>query len=854
MGLSTTQDEEPELGLKENSSKKRKKAEPKWCHQCRHIKDLVVECTKCQSKKYCIACITRWYPGVSEEEFAKACPDMQGYSCSEPNKIKYSKQIIQKVFPLVRRLNEDQLKEKEIEAKVKGVSISELKLQDADIFCDRCGSYFFDLYRSCVCGYVLCLECCRELRDGQLNGMTCGWKAHIDGSIPCPPKDIGGCNDGTLELKHIMCVKWIGNLLEKAQGLHKNNYSYDSPQTSVEFTANDLYSLSAKDIQPQHMQRFQFHWSKGEPVIVNDVLSTSSGLSWEPMVLWRAFRDISKSSNHSQAYEVDAINCLDWSEVKVNLSKFSSGYSADQFKQNGVPLILKLEDWQPSSLSQGEWPRHFVELINRLPFKDYTHPDDGYLNMTVKLPDLSLKPDMGPKMDIAYGVEEELGYGDSVTKLHYEKSDTVNVMTHAKSEVPTSTKLNKKTVKHKLDHRCEPLVCEAGPHRNEGQQYVVYPMEGCALWDIFQRQDVAKLEEYLRNHSAEFRHMGCLPVEQVFHPIHDRTFYLNTEHKRKLKQEFGIEPWTFKQKLGDAVFIPAGCPYQVRNLKVRIHIHIYKFVRHSLFANKIAFLQSNTKVELNFISPESLSECIRLQKELRILPNNHRAKQQKLNIGKIMIYALDHAVAELSRFIKSSDDIQDQFEKMHGTLNVVAGDGMNINSPLNDSICLSKSESDFRGVFPALSSEEAVVGFQQGNAEEILEAVEHCYPDTFQGVQIRSKPYCPSILEGFHVFIRDFLETSVDALTDDQITRLEAELNGFERFGFDLWWARERLDTVKNLKLLHKELVEATARMEKARLDYDRARDSRNEKAQRFGAEYDEVLNGNLGLGMLPGY
>lgn len=30
----------------------------------------------------------------------------------------------------------------------------------------------------------------------------------------------------------------------------------------------------------------------------------------------------------------------------------------------------------------------------------------------------------------------------------------------------------------------------------------------------------------------------------------------------------GIEAWTFEQSLGDAVFIPAGCPHQVRNLKV----------------------------------------------------------------------------------------------------------------------------------------------------------------------------------------------------------------------------------------------------------------------------------------------
>jgi mannose-6-phosphate isomerase-like protein (cupin superfamily) len=30
----------------------------------------------------------------------------------------------------------------------------------------------------------------------------------------------------------------------------------------------------------------------------------------------------------------------------------------------------------------------------------------------------------------------------------------------------------------------------------------------------------------------------------------------------------GVKPWTFEQKLGEVVFIPAGCPHQVRNLKV----------------------------------------------------------------------------------------------------------------------------------------------------------------------------------------------------------------------------------------------------------------------------------------------
>ena len=39
----------------------------------------------------------------------------------------------------------------------------------------------------------------------------------------------------------------------------------------------------------------------------------------------------------------------------------------------------------------------------------------------------------------------------------------------------------------------------------------------------------------------------------------------------------GVEPWTFVQKLGEAVFIPAGCPHQVRNLKVCKSIALCSF-------------------------------------------------------------------------------------------------------------------------------------------------------------------------------------------------------------------------------------------------------------------------------------
>ncbi|XP_042758581.1 lysine-specific demethylase JMJ26 [Lactuca sativa] len=726
------------------------------CHQCqRNDKGQVVRCQSCTIKRYCVPCMRRWYPNMTDEMFAERCPvcldicncksclrdvhprvkEKIDFKPNDDQKARYSIYILHVLFPFLKRLNEEQTKEKAIESTIQGSSLSNIQLKrakcswDERMYCDCCKTSIFDLHRSCPsCHYDLCLQCCLELRDGNLQGnkeeviieyedpghdylhggkplqakkaaaapkdrrkghntpkkkQSHEWKSLDDGRIPCPPKSMGGCGSGILELMCIKSLDTVSNLLDKAQNLLKTHKlkedMRDMPEkwcTCSDFlsrndsgdkqlrkaasreSSNDnyLYCQRAIDIKAGDLKHFQWHWSKGEPVIVSNVLETTLGLSWEPMVMWRAFRQITNLS-HDRLLDVSALNCLDWCEVDINLRSFFKWYTKGQYDEVGWPKILKLKDWPPSSLFDERLPRHDVEFITSLPFKEYTHPRDGYLNLAVKLPEKSCKPDMGPKTYIAYGVHQELGRGDSVTKLHCDMSDVVNVLTHSTTVTPKPKeleKINELKQRHKAqdqreldidntkDATSEQVIClkeqEVGPGGCvDGSDSDLE--EGGALWDVFRREDTPKLQEYLKKHFKEFRHAFCLPLQQVIHPIHDQTFYLTMDHKRKLKEEFGIEAWSFVQKLGDAVFIPAGCVHQVRNLR------------------------SCIKVALEFVSPENVGECIRLTEDFRLLPQNHKAKEDKLEVKKMALYAVEAAVKDLKYLVaENSQHLEDSHD------------------------------------------------------------------------------------------------------------------------------------------------------------------------------------------------
>ncbi|KAI3740934.1 hypothetical protein L2E82_31409 [Cichorium intybus] len=635
---------------------------------------------------------------------------MSSVDLSDDEKLQHLHYLINSLLPFLKQIREEQIEEIAVEAFLQEASETSIEIgqtscyNDERVYCNHCSTSIIDLHRSCPkCLYELCLSCCREIRKNDLHGQRkvdfgytdkgfdyihggdpvkqesflekpptynsdsmIKWVAEDDGNIFCPPKEMGGCGDSLLELKRILKEDWITNLEAKAEcilnefSFRNNQQDYFMPNSFIiggdlylkaanreESDDNYLYCPAFKQgLSGEELIRFRYHWAKGEPVIVKKVLEQTPGLSWEPLVMWRALCehvDPNVSSNMSQ---VKAIDCLAGCEVEINTRRFFKGYTEGRQYVNSWPEMLKLKDWPPSDKFEDLLPRHCDEFISALPFQVYTDPRAGFLNLAVKLPPGVLKPDLGPKTYIAYGIAEELGRGDSVTKLHCDMSDAVNILTHtAQVSISNDQKLAIKELKKRhraqdkrenngtlsndeeeLDHVIstnEEAFTWSGvsPDKNSPQQQEEEET-GSALWDIFRREDVPKLHDYLLKHSKEFRHTYCCPVDQVYHPIHDQTFYLTLEHKRRLKEEYGIEPWTFEQRLGEAVFIPAGCPHQVRNLK------------------------SCTKVAVDFVSPENIQECIRLTEEFRKLPINHKAREDKLEVKKMILHAMRQAITD----------------------------------------------------------------------------------------------------------------------------------------------------------------------------------------------------------------
>ncbi|EIW54906.1 uncharacterized protein TRAVEDRAFT_130980, partial [Trametes versicolor FP-101664 SS1] len=183
--------------------------------------------------------------------------------------------------------------------------------------------------------------------------------------------------------------------------------------------------------------------------------------------------------------------------------------------------IIRLKDWPPSALFADKLKPYFDAFMKAVPMPSYTR-HDGVRNFPAHYPDptrplKSQKPDFGPKL---YSATEDTTHVGS-TKLHLDVTSAVNILVY-NSRGETSG----------------------------------------ALWHIFLADDLDKLRGYLRSS------LGDTSTED---PIHAQSTYVTQPMLDELKM-LGVSPFVVHQRLGDAVFIPAGCAHQVSNTAACIKI------------------------------------------------------------------------------------------------------------------------------------------------------------------------------------------------------------------------------------------------------------------------------------------
>ncbi|CAK7326205.1 unnamed protein product [Dovyalis caffra] len=213
-----TRKEQVEQGNKFKCTTKFTKEECLLCDQChRKGKGHVVGCLKCKRKRYCILCLTKWYPKMIEDDIANACPiSLENCNCKSCLRLHAPIKDL-KILDL-ERLDEEQMMERKIKFRIKGVPLADSEVENVGCPAD-------------------------ELISEDLIRQKSGWKAYEDGRISCA---CGFNSIGDLDISNNL-LKWASR---------------------EDFNDNYLFYSKDNEIKEDVLKHFQYHWKKAEPKIV----------------------------------------------------------------------------------------------------------------------------------------------------------------------------------------------------------------------------------------------------------------------------------------------------------------------------------------------------------------------------------------------------------------------------------------------------------------------------------------------------------------------------------------------------------------------------------------------------------
>lgn len=352
---------------------------------------------------------------------------------------------------------------------------------------------------------------------------------------------------------------------------------------------------------------FQDQWEQGKPVVISNITDKMNKSLWKPKYFSKHF---GRKQNH-------LINCKTGVTIKkMPMRHFWEGFEKIEKRLplgKTVKYVLKLKDWPTSEDFSELIQEHFDDLMNALPLKNYTHRNGKY-NLASFLPTHFVRPDLGPKMYSAYSQTQPVRKGS--TNLHLDVSDAVNVMVYVSKPIDSFLAETQYS-----DHVIRAAIRESGTNDD------IQDLPG-AIWHIFPASGADCIRQLLTTVAKE----NGKPLGRNDDPIHDQSFYLDAELRKRLRKEYKVEGYTIIQYEGDAVFIPAGAPHQVVNLLDCV------------------------KIAEDFVSPENIEQCFLLTQQFRALSNRHTNHEDKLQIKNILYHTVKTIVSEFGSIISNDSN------------------------------------------------------------------------------------------------------------------------------------------------------------------------------------------------------
>nr|XP_002122286.3 lysine-specific demethylase 3B [Ciona intestinalis] len=354
-----------------------------------------------------------------------------------------------------------------------------------------------------------------------------------------------------------------------------------------------------------NVESFQTQWGYGLPVVASGAEKKLTPELWKPSNI---------SDEHGEEPTGNAlVNCRLGSIItNAHIKDFWNGFECIANRmtddKTGERMILKLKDWPTTDDFLDTMPHRFKDLMSALPLPEYT-ARDGQYNIAGYLPDFFVRPDLGPKMYIAYGWVTEKDWNQGTTNLHLDISDACNLMVYVgvpMDQPPGSLNTMLEIIK---EGDVDEFQLERSKTSKPG-----------ALWHIFKASDTDKIRQLILKVKAE----EGVEVPHDHDPIHDQQIYLDKTLRKRLKDEYGVSGYAIVQCEGDSVFIPAGAPHQVFNL-------------HSCI-----------KVAEDFVSPDHVDKCFKLTEEFRRLSSSHSNHEDKLQLKNIVYHAIKEVLTSIA--------------------------------------------------------------------------------------------------------------------------------------------------------------------------------------------------------------